>query len=372
MSHICFYPERLQSGIGRVTLNLASSMLERGVQVDMILTKREGALVEQIPEGVRVIEGKGSVGRSLGTLYHYLRREKPDALVTAHTHVNIVSIALCKLAFVPTKVMVTIHTATSRDDESGKSKRKRLNKALSKLTYPFADHIVAVSSPVADDLAEYLGLKRERIEVIYNPVVGQAMLDKSKSDVEHPFFESGEQVILSVGRLTEQKDYATLLRAFQKLREHKKAKLIILGEGEEREALEKLAQSLGVNQALDLPGFLPNPYAFMRKADLFVSSSAWEGLPTVMIEALALGLPVVATDCPGGTREILENGKVGRLTAVADAPALATAMLESLNSQTNTLELEKRGLSFSEDASADHYLRSLGLNSHQQGLHYAH
>jgi glycosyltransferase involved in cell wall biosynthesis len=106
--------------------------------------------------------------------------------------------------------------------------------------------------------------------------------------------------------------------------------LLILGEGAERPALEALVTQLGLDDAVSMPGFVENPYAYMARAALFVLSSRWEGLPTVMIEALCCGLPLVATDCPSGPREILRDGEYGQLVPVGNAPALAQAMLTAL------------------------------------------
>lgn len=358
---ICFYPDRLESGIGRVTLNLAEAMLERGIEVDIMLTKRSGKLVDQLPNGVRVIEGKGSVRHSLGTLYNYLRQEQPSALITAHTYVNIAAIALSKISRSRTRVMVTIHTATSRDDQSGTPVRKSLYSLLARFFYPLADHIVAVSSAVADDLAAHLRLRRDRIDVIYNPVVTQAMKDKAAQPVDHPFFAAGVPVIVSIGRLTEQKDYPTLLRAFADLRCRMPCKLLILGEGGKRPELEQLVAELELSTDVALPGFVQNPYAYLAKARLFVSSSAWEGLPTVIIEALALGVPVVATDCPGGTSEILAGGQFGTLVPVSEPQVLSRAIQHCLTAVSNPQVLVDRASIFTAEASATHYLQSLRL-----------
>ena len=300
--------------------------------------------------------GGGSMKASLRPLYRYLKQEKPHALITAHVHVNIASTFVHKFVGGKTLLVSTIHTATSTDDRTFK---KRLLSKLSRFSYPHADKVVSVSRAAAHDTADYLGLPRSRFDVIYNPVITPELLQKAKLSIDHAFFEKALPVIVSVGRLTEQKDYPTLLRAFALMREQLEAKLIILGEGEDRAKLESLIQELGLTDDVSLQGFDKNPYAYMAKAQLFVSSSAWEGLPTVIIEALALGTPVVATDCPGGSREILEGG-FGTLVPVDNPEALALAMRDSLVSTPDKDKLRQKGESFSYLEAAKSYLELIG------------
>ena len=149
---------------------------------------------------------------------------------------------------------------------------------------------------------------------------------------DHPWFAPGAPpVILGAGRLTEQKDFPTLIRAFALVRKKHPARLMILGEGEERSKLETLVQELGLEKEVSLPGFVDNPYKYMKRAAVFVLSSRWEGFPNVLVEAMALGTPVVSTDCPNGPAEILENGKWGELVPVGETQSLASAVLRTLD-----------------------------------------
>ncbi|HHO56369.1 MAG TPA: glycosyltransferase, partial [Trueperaceae bacterium] len=234
---ICFYPGTIGGGgIARVFFNLIQTMLNDGIEVHLFLNDKSGNLYSQIPEGTKIFFGNGSVKNSLWPLLRYLRKYKPQALITAHAHVNIAAIVITKLALVPTKLVATIHTATSRDDKAGKPLRKKLNTISSRLIYPLADEIIAVSDAVADDLAKYLKMKRSRIKTIYNPVVTQKLLRLSQEKAEHPYFEQGKPVLISVGRLSEQKDFPNLINAFAVVKKEIDAKLIILGEGEDRAA----------------------------------------------------------------------------------------------------------------------------------------
>jgi glycosyltransferase involved in cell wall biosynthesis len=192
--------------------------------------------------------------------------------------------------------------------------------------------------------------------VIHEPIMTEELLAAARAPVEHPWFADGEPpVLLAAGRLTAQKDYPTLLRAFRAAREARALRLVVLGEGEERGRLEALARELGVAPEVDFAGFVANPYAFMARASLFVVSSAWEGLPTVMVEAMACGAPVVSTDCPSGPGEILERGRYGRLVAVGDAAALAGAMLATLDDPPPPELLRRRAGEFGPEQAIERY-----------------
>jgi glycosyltransferase involved in cell wall biosynthesis len=231
---------------------------------------------------------------------------------------------------------------------------------LQRTFYPWASSVVAVSRGAADDLARTSGLPRDRVQVVYNPVITPTMIALAGQTPDHPWFAPGQPpVILGVGRLTRQKDFPTLLRAFAEVRRRRAARLIILGEGEDRSALEALARELGVAGDVALPGFRDNAMAYMARSALFVLSSAWEGLPTVLIEALAAGTRVVSTDCPSGPREILEDGRLGLLVPVGDPAALAEAMIDTLDQPAGPPPLASL-TPFTRDAAVDHYLHLVG------------
>lgn len=358
---ICIFPDRIDDGgIDRYALNLAESLLQQGVEVDLFVTSGTGKLLPQRPEDSRLFVGGGSTRKSIVPFYHYLKNEKPDLLISANLYIDIVSIVVKAFANVPTKHAVTLHTAFSQEDYRGKENLKKIYTHTCTWLYPRADHIVAVSNAVAKDSQEYFKLKKP-IKVIYNPVVTPALYNKSSAEVAHPFYANkSAPILLAIGRLSAQKDFSTLLKAFAELRKTQPVKLLLLGEGEERPLLETLAKDLNLGDDLSMPGFVDNPYPYIKNADLLVSSSAWEGLPTVMIEALALGTPVVATDCPGGSGEILGGGEYGKLVEMRNPTALAESILETLYTSVDKNKLQARGQTFSMEASAKNYLRLLG------------
>ena len=221
--------------------------------------------------------------------------------------------------------------------------------------FPQADGIVAVSQGVADDLARFANLNRTAITVIYNPVVGDQKPASRVPLAPVGWWIGSHHRVLAVGTLTPTKDFTTLLAAFAQLRQRVDARLLILGEGGSRSVLEAQVVALGIEASVFMPGFVNDPPSYYEHADLHVLSSTGEGLPTVIIEALEAGTPVVSTDCPSGPREILRDGQFGRLVPVGDVSALAAAMAESLAATHDTAGLKARAQDFSIDKAVDQY-----------------
>jgi glycosyltransferase involved in cell wall biosynthesis len=328
-----FVPSLRGGGAERVMLSLAEGFANRGFSVDLVLAKAEGSYLKDVSNKVRVVDlNAGRVIKSLLGLVRYLGSEKSDAMLSAMGHANIVAVWARSLAMVSTRVVVSEHRNLTLSVQNSPSKRTYFMPWLMRIFYPWADAVVAVSNGAADDLAQVIKLPRERITTIYNPVVTPELLRKAKESVDHPWFRpEAPPIILGVGRLTKAKDFPTLIRAFALVRKERTARLMILGEGEERHDLEGLSKKLGVDADVDMPGFVDNPYKYMSHAAAFVLSSRWEGLPTVLIEAMACGCPVASIDCPSGPAEILENGKYGKLVAVGDVAVLAGAVLTILD-----------------------------------------
>ena len=328
-----FLPTLQYGGVERVMLNLAGGFAGRGFPVDLLVADPRGEFRSQVPPEVRLVDlGGKRVLASLSALVRYLRRERPAGLLAAMDHTNVVALWARKLAGVPTRIVASSHCLLSREARAGKLWRSRLMPFFARHFYPWADEVVAVSQGVAGDLARVTGLSRERIQVIYNPVVTPHLLAQAQAPLEHPWFQaSSPPVVLAVGRLSIEKDHVTLIRAFSLVRRQRTARLLILGEGKERRALQGLVASLGLGEDVALPGFVENPLAYMARSAVFALSSSFEGFGLVLVEALAAGVPVVSTDCESGPREILEDGELGRLVPGGDPEALARAILQSLD-----------------------------------------
>ena len=363
-----YLPSLRGGGAERVMVTLANGFAERGYVVDLVLARAEGPYLPEVASGVRIVDlGARGVVASLPGLVRYLRRERPGAMLSALNHANVIALLARRFAGVPTRLAVSEHAHLSLSLSVEPSRRGWLMPWFMRHTYPWVDGVVAVSGGVADDLAQAIGLPRQRIAVVYNPVVTDNMLASAEAPLDHPWFAPGEApVVLGVGRLTTQKDFGILLRAFAKLRAQRPARLMILGESELRPALEALARQLGIDVDVALPGFTDNPYAYMRRAALFVLSSRFEGFGNVLAEAMACGTPVVSTDCPSGPAEILEGGKWGRLVPVGDVEALAEAMLATLT-ETRHPNVARRAANFGVDQAVDGYLRVLLGDDGAQG-----
>jgi glycosyltransferase involved in cell wall biosynthesis len=359
-----FLPSLVGGGAERVMVNLANSMAAKGVKVDLVVANAEGAYKNQVAQNVNIVDFRSE--RSLASfpkLVGYLRREKPKALISALEHTNVLSIWAKRLAFVPTKNIITEHISSSLISYAAGYTPSKLRATLyaMRFTYPLAEKIVTVSQGVADDLVQTIGIDKRKLEVIYNPVLNDAMFQKAEQPIDHPWFQPGEPpVILGVGRLEPQKDFPNLLRAFAMLRKKQKIRLVILGEGNLRAQLEALIKELGIEDDVQLPGFNSNPYAFMKRASVFVLSSVLEGLPTVLIEAVALGTPVVSTDCKSGPKEILGGSGYGTLVPTQNPEALAVAIEKTLNSPRQTIDQNKLKRYTSEEAT-NNYLRTAGF-----------
>jgi len=357
-----FLPSLRGGGAERVMLNLARGFSERGLQVDLVLAKAEGPYLKEVPPEVRVVDLKAKrVLYSLPGLVRYLRKEMPDAMLSTLNHANIIALWARRMSGVP--FVLAVREAAAMRDANPSKLRERLMPFLMRLFYSWADVVIANSNGVAEDLINICRVPAEKVRVIYNPVVTPELFARAEEPLDHPWFRPGElPVILGVGRLTKQKDFPTLIRAFALVRKERPARLMILGEGEERPRLEALVRELDLEEHVALPGFVDNPYKYMKRAAVFVLSSRREGLPNALIEALALGTPLVSTDCPSGPAEILEGGRWGGLVPVGDMEALANAITAALNDK-KCPDVSSRIKKFCWNQIVQEYLKVLGIDA---------
>lgn len=348
-------------GAERMMVNLAGGIAAKGYPVDLVLVRREGPYLALVPPSVRIVElGTRRVVRSIPALARYLREERPAALLSTLVHVNVAAVIAGRLSRSGTRIVVreACHVSSAR-----KLNRWFLGRVAYRLlpwAYRRADAVIGVSDGVADDLAEVCGLEPEAVYRIPNPVITPEIALKAAEHCDHPWLAPGQPpVILGVGRLTEQKDFAALIRAFAKVRRNRDARLVILGEGPLRSNLERLTHELGVEDAVSMPGFVTNPYAWMSRAAVFVLSSRFEGSPNSLVEAMACGTPVVATNCPSGPHEILQGGAIGALVEVGNSDAIAQAIVDCLDDPPDPNVLRERASYYSVDRVAEEYISVL-------------
>lgn len=351
-------PDLRRGGVERVRLLLAGEFLRRGYDVELVLMRAKGELMADVPPQAEVVDLGAPRFRSLmRPLVGYLRRRQPDAVLAAMWPLTGMAIVARAAAGIKARCVVSEHSNLTRS-VAVRGLSDVANRRLGRLLYGAASGVVAVSRGVKDDLVARTGLAPGKVTVIYNPI-RTPQADSAADPHIAGWWGVTDVRIISVGALKPAKDFPTLLRAFARLRRTADARLLILGEGPSRSELEALVHELGLAGSVLMPGPVPDPYPYLSQAHLFVLASAWEGLGNVITEALAVGTPVVATDCPSGPAEILEGGRYGRLTPVGDVEALARAMAESLAAPADPQRLKMRGAEFSVERAADQYLALL-------------
>lgn len=353
-------------GAERVALYLANHWVDQGMQVEFVLMEARGELLELVDPRIPIHSLKSSrIRGSILPLRKYFAERKPAVIWVGLWPLTSAAILAWQLAGRPGTLFTTDHTNLSISCLQELRLSPLYLQALLRSTYPLATGLMAVSEGVKQDLCRLGAFADERVTVIYNPVV-RGLVNPAPVDpaVRQQLWGPGFNYhVLAVGSFKTQKNFPLLLRAFAQLPDSLNAKLTILGDGILRPELEALIQELGVEDRVALPGFALDPSSWFRSSDLFVLSSSWEGLPTVMIEALECGVPVVSTDCPSGPAEILDNGRYGRLVPVGDATALAAAIQASLQESHDQDALRRRAQDFAVPRIADQYLayfRSMG------------
>jgi glycosyltransferase involved in cell wall biosynthesis len=382
-----FIPSLERGGVERNVVYLAKGLIEHNFDVDLLTANASEVFLKQLPDSVRVVKlairvmppRLGGIFSNrlrlalsiLPALFSYFFNQHPEAVISFQS--SVAAIWAKRLTRSKTHLIVRESNTASVATASNKDWFSKLVPYLKRCSYSKADAIVAVSKGVAEDLAQNIRIPRDRIHVIYNPTFDDSIVRKAAEPLEHEWFQPGQPpVILGVGRLTQQKDFATLLKAFSIVLKEIPARLLILGEGHKRDELKALAVELRIQDDVQFYGFEVNPYKYMVRANVFVLSSIYEGLPNALIEAQALGVPVVSTDCPSGPREILLNGMTGLLVPVGDFQALAREILWLLENKDRAMPFIEEGHKqigrFRPDRTLKQYLKLLDESNRYNDL----
>jgi len=351
------------SGVDRIMKNLVLGLTSMGKEVHILKIKAHGPYFQRIPQGAEVFElGASHVNSAIPGLVRYLKRFRPPSLLTDKDRVNRAAILARIISGVPTKNIVRIGTTVSHNLMK-RSFHQRYSQLLSiRLLYPLSHKVLVPSEGARKDLVLVAPGLSSKVKVVSSPVIDDEFQERAGQKVQHPWLEAkSEPVILGVGELSERKDFSTLVRAFSLVRKRISSKLIILGEGRKRGELLRLVSELGLEGLVDMPGFVENPLPFMAASDCFCLTSRCEGLPVALIEAMALGTPVVATDCPSGPGEVLKDGRLGRLVKVGDSEALGKAILKTLEGPVPKSALKEAVKRFLVPSATLEYLEELAL-----------
>ena len=358
-----FIPSLRGGGVERTMLNLTRGMADLGYSVDLVLVSAEGPFLKMVDERVRVVDLKSSrVISALPKLVRYLKNARPGVLLSGMGHANIIATVARMLAGARCRLVVRVHTLPSVLAGVARTPLSRVVPLLSRWFYPRADAVVVVSADVGRDLIDASGLPEELITVIPNPVVTPELVGELAQKSQHRYFAEGSPpVILGIGRLSHEKGFDVLIRAFELLLETKDARLLIVGEGEDRSQLEALVTELGIQDKVDLPGFVDAVPSYICQAAVVAMPSRIEGFGNALVEAMAGGVAVVATDCPGGPSDILEQGKYGPLVPFDDPKALAAGIEKALRDPVPADELKSRASEYTLVRVVARYLEVMGL-----------
>jgi len=362
-----FLPSFEIGGAERNTLNLLSYLNKEDYKTSLVLAQNTGGFLSELPRETIVVNlgSKGYLGIFL-KLVSYLKKEKPDLLVSAFPHFNAICLLAKKISKVNTKIVITEHTPFSLLPATA---RNFCNKLISifllpllmKIVYPWADAVVCVSEGVKNDLLNVVKSLKD-IKVVYNPIVTEKLSVLADEDVDHAWFKDRSiPIIIAVGRLAKAKDYPTLLRAIKIILKKRIVRLVVLGRGPEELKLKGLVKDMNLVENVDFLGSENNPYKYIKRSSVFVLSSIQEGFGNSIVEAMACAIPVVATNCYSGPPEILQEGSSGLLVPPQDEKMLAEAILKILDNPLVAEKLsssgKKRSEYFSVERSALEYIK---------------
>lgn len=343
-------------------LKMVEGLQSLRIANELVVASSHGPLRKDFRGTVHsLLSGRTGVFLSLFPLVRLLRKIRPAFFLSVMTHTNVIALVAWKFSGVKGKIFVSERNTRSPANFGWSGWKQVVIDFLARKMYAQADGIFAVSRAVAADLSKRLSLPPDRISILPNPVVSSRLGRLAKAATPHPWLLPRQPpVVLAAGRLVRQKNFSDLIRAFEAVRSHRPCRLVILGEGNLRGVLERQIQLSPWTHEIMLAGYQANPFCWMSRSKVFVLSSLWEGLPGVLIQAMACGTRVVSTDCPGGSREILQNGRWGVLVPLSDVPALAKGIERAMDRGPSARALRQRASFYSVSRSVELHLKAMG------------
>lgn len=361
-----FIPDFEEGGAQKMMINLAGALVQNAnIYVDLVVACSNGSFKNLVSKDVNIIQLECSrTFQAIPKLARYIKTVKPDVLVSALYHANVVTL-MAKLLTTSqnkhTKFIITERNHLSTKIKNSSSIKDKILLRAIKILYPKADALIAISKGVMKDVLSLCPSVENKTSYIYNPVITssfeQEINTSSVSELLVP--NSKLPIIIASGRLVEQKDYPTMLRAIALVIKEKPVNLVILGKGPLHDELTSLTKELSISEHVFFKGFVKNPLAYMKQADMFLMTSGWEGFGNVLVEALYCGLPIVATDCPSGPAEIIANGRYGNLTKIGDEHKISQAILDTLEHPMPREKQRQRAMEFTAEAISKQYLQRI-------------
>ncbi|MDD4527926.1 MAG: glycosyltransferase [Candidatus Margulisbacteria bacterium] len=342
-------------GAERVVLNLANEFFNREISFVLILRFKKGPYLKELNSGIKIIElNANNPILLISRLIKSCNSSCIDTLLTVSRYNNVIGLVANR--FLKKRIIIR-EASTFNELFTGNSIKYKILFKLMKIYYPSANMIIANSKDTAKDIISHISINKEKLVVINNPIVNEKILKLSNEIIGDEFFsELSKPIIISIGRLFPSKNYSFLIRSFKKVAtEVPNINLVILGEGPLKKQLIDLSKVLRIEKNVHFFGFVNNPYKYLKHSDVFVLSSTYEGFGNVIVEALAVGIPVVSSDCPGGPKEILDNGKYGKLIPINDEDAMADALISTLRANIDKKMLIERSKLYSIKKITDEY-----------------
>lgn len=344
-------------GAERVSVRLCNGLIEQyNAEVIIFVIDNKGPMLSELNSKIQIKElNCNRMAFAFWELAKHIKKLQPDLVISHMTHANVTACLAAIIGRFTNKLVVVEHNQMQKNLGVINKRTVKIAYHLTKLLYNVPKKIIAVSTGVKQSTIDFTKVKSNKVSVIYNPVVNDELINFTPQVKEnlHPFYRENVPVFICVGSLTKQKNFSLFLKSLKRVTEKTNVKAIILGEGSERAGLESLVKQLSLQDVVDMPGFVKNPYDYIANSHAFVLSSSWEGLPTVIIEAIALNTNVISTKCPSGPEEILNDGEFGLLVNVDDEAGLAEAMINSLSPKP--YNLQERAEDFSVDKSVTNY-----------------